>query len=45
MDIRLKVKVKTDVDDMERLKKPAEYSPTLDMVIHGVNVDLQIEPK
>ena len=30
MDIRLKVKVKADVDDMETLKKLAEYSPTLD---------------
>jgi len=44
-DIRLKFKVKADVDNMERLKRLAEYSPTFNTLIHGVNVDLQIEPK
>jgi hypothetical protein len=40
-----KFKVKADVDSMERLKRLAEYSPTLNTVIQGVNVDFQIEPK
>jgi uncharacterized OsmC-like protein len=44
-NIRLKIKVKADVDNMERLKRLAEHSPTLDTVVHGVNVELQVEPK
>jgi uncharacterized OsmC-like protein len=44
-DIRVKIRAKADVDDMERLKRLAEYSPTFNTLIHGVNVDLQVEPK
>ena len=44
-DIRVKIKVKTDVDNMERLKRLAEYSPVYNTLIHGTNVDIQVEPK
>lgn len=44
-DIRVKFKVKADTDDMEKLKTLAEYSPTFNTLINGVNVDIQVEPK
>ncbi|MFC1634794.1 OsmC family protein [Planctomycetota bacterium] len=44
-DIRMKFKVKADTDDMEKLKNLAEYSPVYNTLIHGTNVDIQIEPK
>ena len=44
-DIRVKIKVKTDVDNMERLKRLAEYSPVYNTLIHGTNVVIQVEPK
>lgn len=44
-DIRLKFKVKTDEDNMEKLKSLAEYSPVYNTLIHGTNVDIEIEPK
>ncbi|MHC4890276.1 MAG: OsmC family protein [Planctomycetota bacterium] len=44
-DIRVKFKVNTDTDNMERLKDLAEYSPVFNTLTNGVNVDIQIEPK
>jgi uncharacterized OsmC-like protein len=44
-DIRVKFKVKSDVDNMERLKRLAQYSPVYNTLIHGTNVDIQVEPK
>jgi uncharacterized OsmC-like protein len=44
-DIRVKFKVKTDVDNMERLKKLAEFSPVYNTLINGTNVEIQVEPK
>jgi uncharacterized OsmC-like protein len=44
-DIRVKFKVKADTDNMEKLKNLAEYSPTFNTLVNGVNVDLQVEPK
>jgi len=44
-DIRLKFKVKTDEYNMEKLKSLAEYSPVYNTLIHGTNVDIEIEPK
>jgi uncharacterized OsmC-like protein len=44
-NIRMKLRVKADVDNLERLKRLAEYSPTFNTLIHGVNVDFQVEPK
>ncbi|MBN1362909.1 MAG: OsmC family protein [Sedimentisphaerales bacterium] len=44
-NIRMRFKVKADVDNMERLKRLSEYSPTLNTVIHGCKVDISVEPK
>jgi uncharacterized OsmC-like protein len=44
-DIRVKFKVKSDVDNMERLKRLAEYSPVYNTLVSGVNVDIQVEPQ
>jgi uncharacterized OsmC-like protein len=44
-NIRVHFKVKADVDNMERLKRLAEYSPTFNTLIHGVKVDINVEPK
>ena len=44
-DIRIKFKVKTDEQNTERLKKLAEFSPVYNTLIHGTNVDLEIEQK
>jgi uncharacterized OsmC-like protein len=43
--IRVKMKVKTDVENMERLKRLAEFSPVYNTLINGTKVDLQVEPK
>jgi uncharacterized OsmC-like protein len=44
-DIRVKIKVKADEDNVVRLKRLAEFSPVYNTLIHGTNVDLQVEPK
>lgn len=44
-NIRIKFKVKTDTEDMEKLKALAEFSPVFDVLSHGTNVDLQVEKK
>ena len=44
-NIRMKLKVKSDERDVERLKRLAEFSPVYNTLTHGVKVDLQIEPK
>jgi uncharacterized OsmC-like protein len=44
-DIRLKFKVKTNEENTERLKKLAEYSPVYNTLIHGTNVNIEIESK
>ncbi len=44
-NIRVKFKVKTDADNIEKLKKLAEFSPVYNTLIHGTNVDIQVEPK
>jgi uncharacterized OsmC-like protein len=43
--IRVKFKVKADVENTERLKRLAEYSPTFNTLIHGTKVDISVEPK
>jgi uncharacterized OsmC-like protein len=42
-DIRVKFKVKTDPENVKRLKKLAEYSPVYNTLIHGAKVDIAIE--
>ena len=44
-NIRVKFKVKTDADNIEKLKKLVEFSPVYNTLIHGTNVDIQVEPK
>jgi len=44
-NIRLKFKVKTDSENMKKLKKLAEFSPVYNTLIHGTKVDIEIEPR
>lgn len=44
-NIRVTFKVKTDKDNLEKLKKLAEFSPVYNTLIHGTKVDIQIEPQ
>jgi len=44
-DIRVKFKVKTDPENVKRLKELAEFSPVYNTLIDGVNVDIAIEPR
>ncbi len=44
-DIRVKFKVKADVDNMERLKRLTGYSPVLNTITQGAKVDIQLEAK
>lgn len=44
-NIRIKFKVKADTDDMEKLKKFAQFSPVYNTITKGAKVDVQIEPK
>lgn len=44
-DIRVKFKVKSDVDEMEKLKKLTMFSPVFNTITNGANVDIQVEPK
>ena len=44
-DIRIKFRVKADVDNMERLKRLTAYSPVFNTITQGAYVDIQVEPK
>lgn len=44
-NIRVKFRVKADVDDMDKLKDLAESSPVLNTITHGAKVDIEVEPK
>lgn len=44
-EIRVKFKVRADVDDMERLKGLTTYSPVFNTLTQGAKVDIQVEPK
>ena len=43
-DIRVRFRVKADVENMERLKRLTEYSPVFNTITQGANVDIQVEP-
>ena len=43
-EIRVRFKVKADVDNMERLKRLTAYSPVFNTITQGANVDIQVEP-
>lgn len=42
-NIRVKFKVRTDENSLSRLKTLAGFSPVLDVVSHGTNVDIQVD--
>ena len=44
-DIRIKFKVKANVDNMERLKRLTAYSPVFNTITQGARVDIQVEAK
>jgi len=44
-DIRVKFKVKTDEENLKKLKKLAQFSPVYNTLTNGANVDVQIEAK
>ena len=44
-EIRVKFKVKTDLENLETLKELIKLSPVYDVVRNGTNVDVQIERK
>ena len=44
-EIRVKFKVKTDLENLATLKELIRLSPVYDVVSNGTNVDVQIERK
>ncbi len=44
-NIRVTFKVKTDRDNLQKLRKLAEFSPVYNTLTHGTKVDIQVEPK
>ena len=44
-DIRVKFKVKTDAQNMEKLKRLTAFSPVLNTITQGARVDIQVEQK
>jgi uncharacterized OsmC-like protein len=43
-NISVKFRVKADVENMARLKRLTEYSPVLNTLTHGTNVQIEVEP-
>jgi uncharacterized OsmC-like protein len=44
-NIRMKFKVKSDADSVEKLKSLASYSPVYNTLIHGTKVDIEVESR
>jgi uncharacterized OsmC-like protein len=44
-EIRVNFKVKTDIEDLERLKELIRFSPVYDVVSSGTRVKVQVERK
>jgi uncharacterized OsmC-like protein len=44
-NIRVKFKVKTDSENVKKLKKLASFSPVYNTLINGTKVDIEIEPR
>ena len=44
-NIRVTFRVKTDTDNLVKLRRYAEFSPVYNTLIHGTKVDIQVEPK
>ena len=43
-NIRITFRVKTDSENVEKLRELAEFSPVLDVVSRGTSVDIKVEP-
>jgi uncharacterized OsmC-like protein len=44
-EIRVRFKVKSDVDNLERLQRLTAYSPVFNTITQGAKVDIQVEAK
>ena len=44
-NIRVKFRVKSDVENLDEIRKLAEFSPVYNTLINGVKVDIEIEPR
>ena len=44
-DIRIRFRVRADVDDLEELKNLTAYSPVFNTLVNGTNVNIQVEAK
>lgn len=44
-DIRIKFRVRADIDNMDRLKRLTAYSPVFNTITQGANVEIQVEAK
>lgn len=44
-DIRVRFRVKTDADNLDKLKQLAAYSPVLNTIVNSANVSIQVERK
>jgi uncharacterized OsmC-like protein len=44
-NIRVNIKVKTDEDNLERLRELIDYSPVLNTITEGAKVDIRLESK
>jgi uncharacterized OsmC-like protein len=44
-NIRVRFRVKTDIDNMERLRRLTAYSPVYNTITQGAKVDITVEPK
>ena len=44
-DIRINFKVKSELNNMARLKRLTEYSPVFNTMTQGANVDIQVQSK
>jgi uncharacterized OsmC-like protein len=44
-NIRVKFRVKTDPENLKRLRSLAEFSPVYSTITQGAKVDIEIEPQ
>lgn len=44
-NVRVRFKVKTDPENLEKLRSLAEFSPVYNTLIHGTKVDISVEQK
>ena len=44
-NIRIRFRIKTSPENINKLKELAEFSPVYNTLIHSTNVDIEIAPK